>query len=76
MARQAVDIVSFFEIEILVFPAVTGMTGGTTGPVTLDTDTEVIDRVFLAGRDQLIPALNLHRLGFPAPVRRVNDLVC
>ena len=75
MANQAVDVIGFFEVECLVFPAVARVTGRAAGPVALDSDAEIVDGVFFAGGDRFVPALHHDRFGLPAPVRRMNHLL-
>ena len=41
----------------------------------LDADAEIIDGVLLAGCDRFVTPFDHHRIGLPAPVRRVDDLV-
>ena len=75
MANQAVDIVFIGKIKVGVFPAVANMAGGAGGPVSLNTNAEVIDAVFFAGGDQFLSRRIVSRLAFPGPVDGVDDLV-
>jgi hypothetical protein len=68
MANQAVNILLTAEIEISIFPPVTGVAGSAGGPVSLDTDAEIIEGVLLAHGDNAVPVLELIRLTFPGPM--------
>ena len=74
VANQAIDFFLVFEIKVLVFPAVTGMTGRAGRPVTLDANTEIVDAVLFADRNRFVTAFDHHRFGLPAPMRRVEYL--
>ena len=69
MTGQAIDIFRLAEIEILVFPAVTGVTAGAPAPVRDRRYSVVIENMGLA---QHLPALFIGRL--PGPVQRFFDL--
>ena len=74
VANQAVNIGLFFKIKVCIIPSVTCMTSRAGCPVTLDTDTEIVDGFLFAGGVQSFTALDRHRFGFPAPVRRMQHL--
>ncbi len=75
MANQAVDILLGCEVEIGVFPAVAGVAAGAAGPVALDANAEVVDRILFADRHQLVAAFQQYWFAFPGPVDSLADLV-
>ena len=68
MTDQTIDIIRIGKIERGVLPAITGMATGTTWPIGFETDTEIIQGVFLAEGNRLVMTVNALRFSDPGPV--------
>ena len=75
MASKAVYGLRLIETETLIDPPVTRVTRRASGPVGLDTDTEVVDQVLLADGHRGSVTGDQNRIALPFPVRSLHDLV-
>jgi hypothetical protein len=75
MTDEAIHLFRILEIEVVIDPTVTHMTGGASTPIRLDRDAEVVDNVLLTHSHGLGTAGKLRRLALPAPVSGLQNLV-
>ena len=68
MAGQTVDVGLVGEVIILIFPAVTNVTGHAFLLVALCADTKVVDLVFLTNSHRPVAPGHIGRLAFPGPM--------
>ena len=65
MAHQAVNLLFLAEIEIGILPSVACVAGCAAGPVPLDPDAKIIDRILLSYRNRAISAVECCKADFP-----------
>ena len=70
MADEAVNVFSFAEIKVFVFPTIPRMAARAAWPVGINSNTEVVQSIFLAELHLL--TVNLLLLG-PGPVNRLHE---
>jgi hypothetical protein len=75
MTDEAIHLFRILEIEVVIDPPVTHMTGCASTPIRLDRNAEVVDDVLFTHSYGLGAARELGRLPLPPPVSGLQNLM-